>query len=269
MEFPPSVSRADGVAQALERAILERRFKAGERLPPERELAQRWGVSRPTVREGIGLLVARGLLDRRQGDGTYVRDRTEQNMAEIWADMARRHPHLQGDLIEFRHMLERRTAELAAERHDESDRKRLEASCAELDRAYQSEDRKWQVRADLAFHRAIADATHNPVFSYLMSSLLTLLHDHVLLSIAGMAPDSNTARQLRAQHRDLLAAILSGDSLRAGETASRHIEFVRIRLNDLERVTARRSAPPKPQPATKMAQPSRRSRLRGTPTEKP
>lgn len=241
MDAFQTTRRADGVAQYLERAILNRQFKPDERLPSERELAQRWGVSRPTVREGIGLLVARGLLVRRQGDGTYVNDRADQHMADIWADMARRHPHLQGDLIEFRHMLERRTAELAAERYDDNDRKQLEAACAELDQAYQSDDRKWQVRADLAFHRSVADATHNPVFSYLMSSLLELLQDHVLLSIAGMAPDSNTARQLRSQHRVMLAAILSGDSALAGKAASQHIEFVRIRLNDLERFRGRQS----------------------------
>ncbi|AXQ31848.1 FadR family transcriptional regulator [Solimonas sp. K1W22B-7] len=233
--------RADGVAQYLERAILEGQFKRGERLPAERDLAARWGISRPTVREGIGLLVAKGLLIRRQGDGTYINSQTDQKMAEIWEDMARRHPDIQGDLIEFRHMLECKTAELAAERFNEEDRELLLSAWAEVDAAYEGSERTRQIRADLAFHRAIADAAHNPVFSYLLVSLIKLLAEHVKVSIAGLAPDSATARQLRSQHRAVLDAILAGDSAQAGLAASSHMEFVRTRLNDIQPAQSRPS----------------------------
>ena len=57
-----------------------------------------------------------------------------------------------------------------------------------------------QIRSDVAFHRAIADATHNPVFSYLIASLLALLHDHVQVSLAGLSPQSPVSQQLRRQH---------------------------------------------------------------------
>lgn len=228
------IRRADGVAKHLERAIIEGQFRPNERLPSERDLAVSWGVSRPTVREGIGLLVAKGLLIRRQGDGTYVNSQTDQKMAEIWEDMARLHPDIQGDLIEFRHMLERTTAELAATRCNSKDRELLEKAWAEVDSAYEGDDRHRQIRADLAFHRAIADATHNPVFSYLLVSLIKLLGEHIKVSIAGLAPDSATARQLRLQHRAVLDAILVGDSMQAGRAAGLHIEFVRTRLNDIK-----------------------------------
>lgn len=223
--------RSDRVAHLLERAILNREFE--HRLPPERQLAERYGVSRQSVREGIGLLAAKGLLSRRQGDGTYIHDSSEQRMAEIWSDMAQRHPRLQEDLIEFRTMLECQTAELAATRHDARDRQRLIDAEATVDAAYRGSDRAAQIRSDVAFHKAIADAAHNPVFSYLTGSLLRLLHDHVQLSIAGLAPQSETAGALRTQHQALLQAILARDSARARDTAAGHMSFVRVRLNDL------------------------------------
>ena len=80
---------------------------------------------------------------------------------------------------------------------------------------------------------AIADATHNTVYSSLMASLLKLLHEHVQLSIAGLAPNSQTAAALRQQHRALLDAILSRDAVHAREVAAGHMVFVRTRLNDL------------------------------------
>ncbi|NKF24619.1 FadR/GntR family transcriptional regulator [Solimonas marina] len=225
-----SERRSDRIAQQLEAAILEGEFSG--RLPPERELAQRYGVSRQSLREGIGLLEARGLLSRRQGAGTYINDAGDQRMAEIWSEMAQRHPQLQESLIEFRVMMECRTAELAAQRHTAADRDALIRAEAAVDAAYRGGDRKAQIASDVGFHRAIADAAHNPVFSYLTGSLLKLLHDHVQLSIAGLAPQSETAAALRTQHRALLEAILSRDPAAAQACAATHMEFVRVRLND-------------------------------------
>ncbi len=228
-------TQVEQVARHLENAILEGGLRHDRRLPSERSLAAELAVSRATVREAIGALVSRGLLTKRQGDGTYVVEQSDRRMAEVWLDMAQQHPRLQRDLVEFRAMLESRAAELAASRHDRNDRERLQAAYEAVDAAYAGNDRREQIRSDVAFHRAIADATHNPVFSYLMSSLLKLLHEHVQLSLAGLEPQSQTAQQLRAQHRALLAAILEGDSEQARRVASGHMDFVAVRLNALGR----------------------------------
>lgn len=229
-------SQVNEVARTLEQAIVDGRFPAGSKLPPERALATLLKVSRSTVREAITLLGTRGMLARRQGDGTYVIAPEERHAAEIWGEMAQENPMLQADLVEFRAMLEGRAAELAALRHDAADRIRLEQAHMAVDAAYAGSDRRMQIQSDVAFHRAIADATHNKVFSYLCTSLLTLLHDHVQLSLAGLAPKSHTSQQLRRQHGDLLDAILSRDGQRAGRVAGNHIDFVAVQLNALPRV---------------------------------
>lgn len=240
MTTPASKNRATAVVEYLQRGIRERKFKAGQALPPERELAIRLGVSRASLREGISLLVSKGVLVRRHGIGTYVSAAKDQRMAEIWADMVDRHPLIQADLIEFREMLESRTAELAAERGDQADKKRLIQLGEDVDAAYRGSDRQQQVNADVALHQAIAEATHNPVFSYLIDSLLKVLHEHVQLSIAGLSPQSDTSTQLRTQHREIVAAIIAGDGVRAGAASRQHIEFVRTRLNAIDRVSPRR-----------------------------
>jgi DNA-binding FadR family transcriptional regulator len=226
-------SQVDEVVTQIERAVATGRFTPQRRLPAERALAERYGVSRATVREATARLVARGLLQRRRGDGTYVLPESDRRMAEVWLDMVQRHPALQGDLIEFRAMLEARAAELAAQRRTADDCARLRAAHAAVDAAYAGGDRDAQIGADVAFHRAIADATHNPVFSYLTASLLKVLHEHVQLSLAGLQPRSGTAQQLRVQHDALLAAIVDGDAPRARAAAGLHMDFVAVRLNAL------------------------------------
>lgn len=221
------------MARRLERAIQRGEFSAGQRMPSERQLAERWGVSRPVVREGIAMLVAKGVLSRRHGSGTYVNDADSHLSVEVWRDLAKRDDTLQADLIEFRHMLERRAAELAALRHDAGDRERLKATAAAVDDAWAGTDRSRQLLTDAAFHHAIADATHNPVFAYLMRSLHQLLLEHMRLTHAGTRVQSGVTKDVQQQHRRLLDAILSGDPAAAGAAASDHLDYVQVRLNHL------------------------------------
>ena len=83
----------------------------------------------------------------------------------------------------------------------------------------------------MAFHRAIADATHNPLFSYLLATLVKMLLEHTRISIAGVLPRSEHARRLTVQHAELLDAILAKDPARARQAARDHLDFVRRRLN--------------------------------------
>jgi DNA-binding FadR family transcriptional regulator len=219
----------DQLASRLERAILMRDHRPGERLPPERDWAAQLGVSRAALREALGQLAERGLVVRRHGAGTFVSDQPDARRADPWTQLLQRQPLMQGDLLEFRDMLEARCAELAAERADAVDLDRLAACHAEVTTAYAGADRRAQVRADVAFHRAIADATRNPVFSYLVATLLALLHEHVQISIADVTPNSDAAHQLTAQHTALWQAIAARDAATAAQAARRHIDYVRRR----------------------------------------
>ncbi len=215
------------LALQLEKAIHAQQHRPGQRLPPERAWALQLGVSRAALREALGLLTERGLLVRRHGAGTWVAERSDERRADPWKQMLQRQPLMQADLLEFREMLEVRCAELAAQRAGPEDIARLTERHDAVQAAYAQEDRGRQVRADVAFHRAVADATRNPVFSYLVASLLEMMHEHVLLSIAQLDPASAASRQLRQQHGALYQRIVAGDAAGAARSARRHIEFVR------------------------------------------
>ncbi|MBL8313864.1 MAG: FadR family transcriptional regulator [Rubrivivax sp.] len=215
------------LALKLERAILAQEHQPGERLPAERGWALKLGVSRAALREALGMLAERGLLERRHGAGTFVSERPDERRADPWRQMLQRQPGMQTDLLEFREMLEIRCAELAAARAQPADLERLARCHGEVSAAYAQADRARQVQADVAFHRAIAQATRNPVFAHLVGSLLELLHEHVLISIAGLQPESADVRRLRRQHAQLLERICAHDVRGAAAAARGHIHFVR------------------------------------------
>lgn len=236
--MPRILRGAEDVALQLERAIQGGKFKPGDRIPSERDLAERWRQSRPVVREGIAMLVAKGTLSRRQGSGTFVNAPELRRGLEVWRDIENRHENLQADLIEFRHMLECRSAELAARRHDAADRKRLQLAGTAVDEAWAGTDREAQLRTDAALHHAIADAAHNPIFPVLMRSLHQVLVEHMRLTHAGSPLQSAVTRDVQAQHRALVAAILARDPVAARAAAGSHLDYVRVRLNHLPPTSA-------------------------------
>lgn len=230
---PQPARRPRTIALLLEQAILGGEFPANERLPAERTLAERWKVSRATVREAIAEVAARGLLVRRQGDGTYINNAEKRLGFEVWADMASRHPDLQVHMLEFRQMLERRAAELAALRHKPEDRRRLQKAAAAVDDAFVTGDHQQQIEADMALHRAIAESAHNPIFNYLMRSLQDVMRDHMKLTLAGTERRSPKHDLVRAQHAALIGAIFKRDAAAAARASETHLEFVRVHFNQL------------------------------------
>jgi GntR family transcriptional repressor for pyruvate dehydrogenase complex len=126
---------SDDIVDRLEGMILEGTLTSGQRLPAERVLAEQFGVSRPSLREAIQKLVAKGLLVSRQGGATMWPSRWARPSATL-AAAARSSPEAQRDLLEFRHTLEASCAYYAAQRATEPDRERLKAAFDALQDCY-------------------------------------------------------------------------------------------------------------------------------------
>ena len=107
---------SDEIAHQIEARILEGSLKAGDSLPPERQFAEEFGVSRSSLREAIQKLETRGLLMSRQGGGTYVTDSFNSGFVDPWIDAIGKHPSLEPELFEFRSMIEAQAAAWAAQR---------------------------------------------------------------------------------------------------------------------------------------------------------
>ena len=229
---------SDEIVERLESMILEGTLPPGERLPAERALAEEFGVSRPSLREAIQKLAARGLLISRHGGGTFVADTLGSSFRDPLLALLEKHPEAQRDLMEFRHTLEGSCAYYAALRATEPDRERLTAAFDRLAECYAREGKAVRAEegaADAHFHLAIAEASHNVVLLHTIRSLFELLKRNVATNIGGMYPQGSDVRgMLMQQHGDLYRAIMERRADDARRLASDHLHYVQQVLSDAQ-----------------------------------
>ncbi|WP_416422385.1 GntR family transcriptional regulator [Pseudomonas sp. App30] len=234
---------SDDIVERLEGMILEGTLRAGERLPAERALAEQFGVSRPSLREAIQKLVAKGMLMSRQGGGNYVVESLGSTFSDPLMQLLESNPESQRDLLEFRHTLEASCAFYAAKRATELDRERLKVAFEALLDCYAREDnvtRAEEGAADANFHLAIAEASHNAVLLHTIRGLFDLLKRNVVINIGGMYQQrSETRDMLISQHRELYEAIIEGRAEDAREISSRHILYVQEVLDEVRQQVQR------------------------------
>ncbi|RCA08777.1 pyruvate dehydrogenase complex transcriptional repressor PdhR, partial [Klebsiella pneumoniae] len=170
---------SDVIEQQLEFLILEGTLRPGEKLPPERELAKQFDVSRPSLREAIQRLEAKGLLLRRQGGGTFVQSRLWQSFSDPLVELLSDHPESQFDLLETRHALEGIAAYYAALRSNDEDRDRIRELHQAIERAQQSGDLDAESGAVVQYQIAVTEAAHNVVLLHLLRCMEPMLAQNV------------------------------------------------------------------------------------------
>jgi len=213
----------DLAVSQLREQVLSGQWPVGGRLPAETELAQRLEVGRSTVREAVRALVHAGLLETRQGSGTYVRSVTP---GAEWEPRLRRAAVLEA--YEVREALEVQAARLAATRRTAADVEALQACLAERDRARGSDAAF--VEADLAFHRAVVAAAHNPLLAEMFDSFAAVLREALIAIRSDQAVQSPDAD---AAHARLAAAIEAGDAAAAAQATHDHIDPTAANLRSL------------------------------------
>lgn len=233
----PKIS--DVILQQIEEMILEGTLSPGQRLPPERELATRFGVSRPSLREAVQKLVARGLLTSRQGGGTYVADQLGSGFSDPLMALFERHPEAQYDLLEFRYALEGVSAYYAALRSTPADKQKIRSCYEDLQRCHDLRQFEQEVRADVEFHLSIAAAAHNTVLLHMMRALFSLLSHHIGGNLTRIYPKADYRRTIHKQHGLLLQAIEAGDALAARKAVQDHLAYVEDALQEQGRENTR------------------------------
>ena len=167
------------IVQQIEELILSGVLKPGDQLPAERDLAQRFGVSRTAVREAVKCLREKGLLEAFSGKGTFVTNSTSQAIRQS-LDLMTRIGQLEGltHLVELRQILEPEIAGLAATRMDDQLLTTMREAVATMDNNLQDPDA--YIEADLDFHLAMAEAAGNPLVLSLLDSIVGLLREQRL-----------------------------------------------------------------------------------------
>jgi GntR family transcriptional repressor for pyruvate dehydrogenase complex len=224
---------ADQVFDQLHELILRGEFKPGNKIMTERELSDAFQVSRTSVRDAINKLVVMGLLEQRQGQGTFVSrpgGKTHSYMAKI---MESQHATMK-DLLEVRMGLECNAAALAAKRAQDADIAFLEKSLGEI----QEEVRLGRLGsdADTQFHMAIAYATHNPLQVFLMKQFYDFLSYGIKENLFRLYQESRKIETIQQHHSKILAAIKNHDAMNAYMAAKRHIEYVIQTIAESEQV---------------------------------
>jgi GntR family transcriptional repressor for pyruvate dehydrogenase complex len=222
---PIKVKRvSDQAFEQIRDLIFRGQLKPGEQIMPERDLAQALGVSRPTVREAIKQLVTMGLLEHRQGQGTFVRSITEQRELNPLAAMIEGHSPSLEELLEVRMGLEGQAVTLAAQRATAEDLQTLEKALTHM--LEENRAGRLGIEEDVSFHMAIAYASKNTVQVHIMKTFYDLLHYGIKENLHYLYEDPANLDMIGQQHAEIFQAIKDHDSEAAYGAMKRHISFV-------------------------------------------
>ena len=209
---------SDGIVAALADRVSSGVLVAGDRLPSERQLALEFGASRPMVREALRTLAERGLIRVEPARGAFVRGASGSRPYPPLELEYRRRGATARQLSETRSMLETEAAALATEHANAGDLALLEVALLRLETSPTPLDR---VRNDLAFHRALVAASHNPVIETMFSSILGLTVELMVRS----AGDAEIVRQSNPYHRIAFEAIRDHDAAAARTAIRSHLDI--------------------------------------------
>lgn len=213
------------IARKLLQYLLVGRFEPGYRLPSERNLASELGVGRSVVREALKSLTLLGIVEVRQGDGTFLRSTESELLPSVieWGLLLGTRSI--DELVEVRRYLETIVASLAAQRRTDADLERLDRHLREM---YEAEDAPSFVAADMAFHIAIAETARNAVLLQIMTNVRSLLRVWMRKNVEDLDDRASVADE----HRPVLDAIRAGDPDRAREAMRDHMDRALTRLGD-------------------------------------
>ena len=216
-------SDPSSVITMLRNFIEERGLEVGMTLPPERILAETFGVGRPAIREGIKALSILDVIESRRGDGTYIK--SLDGLRAGWPTVVeiRSADFNLLDLLEVRKMFEPSAARLAATRANEDALRRIESECAQIEN---ESDWEGMARHDLALHSAIIEAAGNPVLTELNNALARLQRKSRQITGAN-APNRE---RMVSHHRQIVDAILRGEGEAAENAMLEHLHHVGLDL---------------------------------------
>ncbi|MGW2934598.1 FadR/GntR family transcriptional regulator [Streptomyces sp. NPDC055722] len=211
LSHPRRSALSEQVIAELRNQIASGEWPVGSRIPTEPELVEQLGVARNTVREAVRALAHNGLLDIRQGSGTYV-----AATSELAGVMHRRFAGADPDHVaELRSTLESGAARLAAERRTERDIKQLDGLLLRREEAWRSGDAEAFVTVDATFHMAVVAASHNDVMTAMYADLGEVLRDWLRDDVGEeLTPESYM------DHTGLVDAIRAGDAAAAATAAA-------------------------------------------------
>jgi GntR family transcriptional repressor for pyruvate dehydrogenase complex len=230
---PEKLSTA--VTRQIEKLILQGILRPGERLPAERDLAEKLGVSRPSLREAVAELQDKGLLSARAGAGIYVADVLGSAFSDALIRLFAEHDEAVFDYIGFRRDLEGLAACRAARLASDTDLQVIQTVMDKMEAAHKKTNPADEARLDAEFHMAIIEASHNVIMLHMMRSMFQLLREGVFYNRQVMFKQRTTRGALLDQHRAINAAIQARDPVAARAAVNDHLNYVEKALADQQK----------------------------------
>lgn len=211
------------IADQIRSSILSGEFAPGDKLPPERELAEMFGVSRPSVREALNVLASSGLVMSYQGGGTVVMSLVESSSSNPLSELIRVQQDRALDVIEVRKSMESWTAWYAAERALPDDIRRMDEIIAGMKRNLETNQPSEDLDANL--HIVIARATHNIVWLHLMQSLFDAMKEFQQTVWRAVYLTREDHQLLYEHHSSIVQAIKEKNPRTARDAMLAHLTF--------------------------------------------
>ena len=230
---PEKLSTA--VTRQIEKLILRGILRPGERLPSERELSERLGVSRPSLRDAVAELQEKGLLTTKAGAGIYVANVLGSAFSDALVNLFANHREAVADYVSFRKDLEGLAAERAARHASDTDLRVVQTIFYKMEAAHQKRDPSDEARLDADFHLSIIEASHNVVMLHMMRSMYQLLQQGVFYNRQTMFKQRTTREMLLDQHRAINDALQNRDPAGARAAVEAHLSYVAQSLSDQHR----------------------------------
>ena len=217
---PARVDMYEFIANSVEEMIIKENFSPGMKLPPEPELAKHFQVSRPTVSAGLQLLEQRGLVERKVGRGTTVCEISRSVITEPLKRYVKFKKCTILDLMSIRKALETTVVEFATKNATRQDLNNIRAEVERLEQAHSRGDTREYAQADLAFHKALAHASHN-------DPLITLLlgFQELIISSILAAAKVTWSEEGVQHHRQIYEAVAAGRPVEARKAMECHLDI--------------------------------------------
>ncbi|HCH70746.1 MAG TPA: pyruvate dehydrogenase complex transcriptional repressor PdhR [Colwellia sp.] len=217
---------SDIILAQLEELIVEGSLQPGEKLLPERDLAKKFDVSRPSLREAIQKLEIKGLVTRKQGGGTFVSKNIMKSFSDPMFDLMANSSQSQFDLLEFRHGIEGMASYYAALRGTTTDFEQIQDKYNNIGNSQLEDNLKLEAEAVYEFYIAICAASHNVVILQTARSMAELIIDNIEQNLTVLAKRPEIFSKVTDYRKDLLDAIVSGQPKKAWSASHRHLAFI-------------------------------------------
>jgi GntR family transcriptional repressor for pyruvate dehydrogenase complex len=228
MEIVPIATKKiyQSIIEQFVNMLKDEKLKVGEKLPSERDLAEKFRVSRPSVREALRAMEMIGLIEIRPGDGVVVTDINIAPFMNAISPLLTKRKNFELELLELRRMFEVRAAELASESITKSKEKQLYVPLNKMKTALENGDKESGAEGDIEFHETIFLITDNYVLEKAAECVVTILEISVKFARSLMLENKQNAQMLLHQHERIFNAIVRGKPQIARKAMEEHLDFV-------------------------------------------